>query len=288
MNSEIQIDTPKMSRRSFINKGLLGGAGIATAGILGESYQNSFDLKVTKHDIAIKDLPDEFDGFRIVHITDPHNSIYMKFSYLEHAFEIAQKLAPDLFVLTGDYVTARVRDIPPVMKLIGALKAPCGKVGVLGNHDHWTDEKVVRKYLHKSGVEELTNKNTIIRRNGAGICMAGVADFWNERTDNKAAFAGVPAGMPRIFLVHNPDYVECMPGEFRIDLTLSGHTHGGQVVLPVIGAPFPNSRYGQKYLSGMVQAPHCRVYVSRGIGFVRVGRINCPPEIPVFTLRKDI
>jgi hypothetical protein len=275
----------KISRRKFLKFALAGAAGVTGAGATAGAFSfDTYDLKVSHSAVPIKGLPKEFDGFRIAHLTDLHNGPGIKLDYLSRAIDVASSLAPDLFVLTGDYVTAQEVYIRPVMKLIEKLSAPYGKLAVLGNHDHWANAELTRNCLKEAGATEITNTNIILSRAGAQICVAGVGDLWEDSQRLYAAFRGVPEEMPRLLLSHNPDYAEEMPGGYRVDLMISGHTHGGQVVLPLLGAPFAPSRYGQKYCSGMKQGKYCRVYISRGIGCIRAIRFNCPPELPVLTL----
>ncbi|MDD4062145.1 MAG: metallophosphoesterase, partial [Kiritimatiellae bacterium] len=159
---------------------------------------------------------------------------------------------------------------------------------VLGNHDYWTDAPRVAASLESAGIPLLTNKHVLLRRDGDVLCIAGVNDVWstNPPPDAAAALAGVPQDVPRIVLCHNPDYAEVAPRDVRIDLMLSGHTHGGQVRLPFVG-PLILPIQHRKYAEGLVQGPTCPVFISRGLGMVGVPmRLNCKPELPLITLRK--
>jgi predicted MPP superfamily phosphohydrolase len=119
------------------------------------------------------------------------------------------------------------------------------------------------------------------------ICIGGVGDLWEAEIDAGRAFAGVPPSMPRLLLSHNPDAAEVLPPDLRVDLMLSGHTHGGQVAFPVIGAPLAPTAYGKKYLGGLCRGPTCPVVVSRGVGItVLPVRLSVPPELVLITLRR--
>ncbi len=276
-----------ITRRQFLKKivAVAGGA-VAVGGGIAAFKFDTYDLKITNVNIPIADLPDSFSGFRIAHMTDFHCRDGVRYEYLKRVAASANSLKPDIIVLTGDYVSHERKDIPPVMELIDSLRAKYGKLAVLGNHDHWTDAAMTREYLRKSGAVDLTNTNVLIGKGGEEICFAGVGDVWEDTQKIDEAYHSVPENIPRILLSHNPDYAEVMPAGYRTDFMISGHTHGGQVVLPLYGAPILPSDYGQKYASGLVEGPHCRVYISRGIGFIHKFRWNCRPELPVFTLVK--
>ena len=135
-----------------------------------------------------------------------------------------------------------------------------------------------------AGIAELYNSGTWLERAGARLRLAGVGDLWTDRQDLDAALADTRAQDASILLSHNPDYVEEI-SDSRVGLVVSGHTHGGQVVLPVVGAPRVPSEFGQKYLRGLVQGPQCRVFITRGLGTVTPPvRFCCRPEIALLTI----
>src|SRR5262249_27308037 len=123
-----------------------------------------------------------------------------------------------------------------------------------------------------------------------GLAISAVGDLWEDRQDYRRALDGLPASMPRLLLSHNPDVAEeaaFIASGLRVDLMLSGHTHGGQIRLPGVGAPISSSRFGQKYCEGLVEGPACRVFVCRGIGVSAFPlRLGVPPEIAVLELRR--
>lgn len=269
------------SRRNFLKIAAAGGLGaLAYGGVKFDTYE----YRTTRTSINIRDLPIEFEGFTIVQLTDIHCRKMVSYEYLRKVFAAANLIQPDLFMLTGDYISHNEKDIPRVMNLIAGLEAPHGKVAVLGNHDHWTNVNMVISGLEDSGAKVLTNKNARFQRGAAEICVAGVGDLWEDAQNLDEAYRGIPENMPRLLMSHNPDYAEEMPPGYRTDLMISGHTHGGQVSLPIYGPPILPSKYCMKYASGLVQGPHCPVYVSRGVGFIAYFRWNCPPEISVLTL----
>lgn len=276
-------------RRKFLKIAAAVGASssLAAGGVFHSVYVEKYHLSISRTDIPIDGLPPAFDGFKIGLIADMHLSRYLPSKYLYRAVKLANTSGADVFALVGDYVSGGVFRIPKVIDILAGLQAPYGIFAVLGNHDHWTDAAETRTQLEKHGIPDLTNRHTMIERDGSQICLAGVGDLWEDKQRLDLAFNGVPPEMPRVLLSHNPDYAEEMPAGYRVDIMLSGHTHGGQVKLPLIGAPILPSRYGQKYREGLVEGPRCRVFVSRGVGFVRFYRFNCPPEIPLITLRRN-
>jgi uncharacterized protein len=170
---------------------------------------------------------------------------------------------------------------------------------VLGNHDYYGDARRMSRALIDAGVTMLENSRMFLQSRagpllpappeGPALCIAGLDDFVEGHIDIDAALAGVPATMPRLLLQHNPDAAEYFglagPAAPRVDLMVSGHTHGGQVALPFLGSPIVPSLYGQKYAGGLVEGPAFRVLVSRGIGMAILPvRLGVPPELVEFTL----
>jgi len=203
--------------------------------------------------------------------------------------EQTNALNPHLICLTGDYVHRSPEYIRPLADALADLRASIGLVGVLGNHDWQEDAALTRQEFARVGVRLIDNTRLVLTSNrklndGAseGLCIAGVGDLWKHTQDYQAALGNLPEKMPRILLAHNPDTAE-EPGlraAPRVDLMLSGHTHGGQIYVPGLGTPVVPSRYGQKYAQGLVQGPACPVYVSCGLGMALLPvRIGVLPEI---------
>jgi hypothetical protein len=197
-------------------------------------------------------------------------------------------------VLTGDYIHSEIRWIRPAAELFRPLvESGVPALGVLGNHDWWAAGNEMRAALERIGVRMIDNDRVFIdaatqRVVGSvpvrGLCIAGLGDLLTHVVDVDAALAGVPDGMARVVLAHVPDTAEepglISAGSPRIDLMLSGHTHGGQVKIPGLGTPIVPSKYGQKYAGGLVQGPRFRVLVSRGVGMsILPVRLGVPPEI---------
>jgi predicted MPP superfamily phosphohydrolase len=179
---------------------------------------------------------------------------------------------------------------------LAKLRPRIGTVAVLGNHDWWEDApRICRAFagtdivLIDNDRRVLTSDRKLVPTAEAGLALCGVGDLWEDSPDYHTALGGLPASLPRLLLSHNPDVAE-EPGfvqsGLRVDLMLSGHTHGGQISIPKYGAIVTSSRFGNKYAKGLIQGPVCPVFVSRGIG-VSAFPLRCgvPPEIVVLELR---
>jgi predicted MPP superfamily phosphohydrolase len=272
----------KLNRRRFLAwsvRGLCVAAGI-------KAYAEPYDLRLERRDIPIRGLSPALDGYRIAVISDIHYPRQISAEYVRGAVALANQFQPDLLALPGDFTDHKGSATVPAMRdLFGEARARDGVVGVLGNHDHWLDAEGVRRELHAhTPVRLLENQHFIVERRDAGLAIGGVGDLWEGVVDPDRAFAGVAPDMPRILLAHNPDFAEDMTASVRVDLQISGHTHGGEGV--VLGhAPFVPSRYGNKFRQGLVQGKVNRVYVTRGICAIRRVRFFCPPEVSALTLR---
>ena len=288
------------SRRQFITflTRRLAAPGLL-AGSLGGAY-TLYEAKrpeISRVELALRNLPAAFDGTAVAFLSDTHHGPFVPLSYLAEVVEMTNALRPDVVLLGGDYVQrrkglhrfrrARNEEIVDGIGVLGALRAPEGRFAVLGNHDHRTNPALVRRTLAAHGFTDLTNTGVWLQRGESRLRIAGVDDIRTGRPRLGPALESVGPGDACLLLTHNPDYVEYIRDP-RVDLVLSGHTHGGQVVLPFYGAPLTSSDFGQKYRAGLVQGPKARVYVSRGIGTISLPvRFCCPPEIVLLTLRRS-
>jgi uncharacterized protein len=273
-----------ISRRAFLK----GGALLGGALVLGSFVQEMRDLRVERLTVKIRDLAPEFNGFTICQVTDVHHSVLVSLDYINRVVETANSLNPDLTVLTGDYVDVSKEHIVPAIKALSALRAASGLLSILGNHDNFVGKYRSMDALASFNIPLLDNSHRIIERKKGSLCIAGVKDYSEDYPDASKALRGVDGDIPRILLSHHPDYAEKLPRGERVDLVLSGHTHGGQVRLPFGYAPVIRSNYGQRYSGGLVESASNKtpVYVSRGIGVVLLPmRINCPPELTVIRLQ---
>lgn len=262
--------------------GMLGAAGlVASYPFCIERY-----LVLTNHYlIPVPNLPAAFAGLRIVQLTDLHYGPLVPLALIRHVVRRANELQPELIVCTGDYVQAKrtIAQIDAVWPLLAELKAPAGVFSVLGNHDHWADTERSRHWLRATG-QDLRHQAKAIEKEGARLWFAGAGDLWEDHRDLDEVLGAVPDDDCRIVLAHNPDTADTGFSR-RVDLMLSGHTHGGQVVFPLIGAPVLPVR-NKTYASGLKTSPGgTSVFIARGIGWAHLPvRFNCPPEIAVLEL----
>ncbi len=281
-----------MNRRRFLKicaGSALGGVAAVT---LGHGIYETEMLTVRHLSVRVRHLPAPFSGATIAFLSDFHHSQVVPRAYLERVVATANALEADYIVLGGDYVTAGWKYnllhgksyIAPCFEVLSKLRARSGKYGVTGNHDTSVGLDEVNSAMTAAGIFNLSNRGVWLERNGTRLRLCGVGDLLTQSRHLPAALGDATERDAVILATHNPDYAEHMDDP-RVGLILSGHTHGGQVVLPIIGAPVNPSYFGQKYLYGLVQAPHTQVYVTRGIGVLPIPiRVNCPPEIAVLTL----
>jgi len=301
MKKVIGVFTQPIPRRTFL-KGLLGVLGIAGVGV-GKGYANTTpsQLRLEKISISLENLPPSFRGFKIGQLTDLHSSPIGSKENIRHAAEVIMREEPDIIILTGDFIghsamffAGEVHDFDPdyvtqCTEALSSLKAPLGIYAVLGNHDFWSGphatQVLVQEFESKLGVQWLRNRNVALEREGQTIALAGVDDYWEKSCSLQRALDGVGEDTPCILLSHNPDINEIMFDFHRADLIISGHTHGGQVVFPIIGPPFKPGINQLKYIAGLVRDGNRQTYTSRGVGHLMAPiRFNCPPEVTLFTL----
>ncbi|MCL5773364.1 MAG: metallophosphoesterase [Firmicutes bacterium] len=246
-----------------------------------------FLVQVKEVDIVDEDIPDSFDGARIVFMSDIHHGPYLSRNRVKGFVKKANALKPDIIILGGDYVQGR-RYIKPCFEELKNLKAPLGKFGVLGNHDHWGDADLTRRCMKDAGITLLDNRSEWIDNGAAGgrIKIGGIGDLWHEKPDIEATIHDVTEKDFVILVTHNPDYAEEIKTH-KIRLVLSGHTHGGQVTLFGLLAAHLPTKYGQKYRGGIVTTEYTKVIVSKGTGTIYPPvRFFCRPEIYLIRLKK--
>jgi len=272
-----------MTRRKFIRLGgVIVGAGLlASYPVFIERY-----LILTNHyRIPVPNLPQAFSGFRLVHLTDLHYGLLVPLAAIRYVIYRANRINRDLVVCTGDYVHERAAttQIDTVWPLLANLKAPFGVHSVLGNHDHWADTARSQQWLRVTS-QDLRHKAKRIVKGGETLWIAGAGDLWEDHRSLDEVLSEIPDSDCRIVLAHNPDTAD---SEFsgRVDLMISGHTHGGQVDIPFVGPPVLPVR-NKTYTSGLKVSPRgSPVFISKGIGWtIYPVRFNCPPEIAVLEL----
>ena len=269
-----------LTRRDALRAITATGAGLVAGPLAyGASYERH-RLVLVESDIPVSGLPPSLDGLRVGLITDIHHSATVSATDVTRAVELLKSARPDLVVLGGDYVTYGNRAyVEPVAELLSPLAgAPHGSFAVLGNHD---DDRDMPAALTKNRFTVLKDQVTRIEVKGEMLDIAGIR-FWTRRTTHVSqALKG--AGPTTILLAHDPRRLT-QAAELNVPLVLSGHTHGGQVVLPIVGAlaktDFPT-------LAGSMAMGNTSLFVSRGVGTVYVPvRLRCPPDVSVLTLRR--
>jgi predicted MPP superfamily phosphohydrolase len=267
-----------LTRRSALKAlaaGVVGGtAGIATHGYAYERHE----LQVSEIDLPVAGLSPRHEGLRVGFITDLHHSAYLGADEVARAAELILRRRPDLIILGGDYVTLRDRRfMSPCAEALGRLDAPHGVFAILGNHD---DDRLMPAALAARGFGVLKDDRTTLTIRGEPLTLVGIR-FWTRKIDRIAALVGRSDGTT-ILLAHDPRRL-IEAAELAIPAMLSGHTHGGQLVLPGIG---PLGGRSFPVIAGRGEREGTRIFVSRGIGTVYVPiRVNCPPEVAIVTLR---
>ncbi|HVU62712.1 MAG TPA: metallophosphoesterase [Phycisphaerales bacterium] len=290
-----------LGRRAFLGRASVAAVLPATAGVA--ALSTPWALTTKRYRVPIRDLPPELDGLRIAQLADTHLGAWIPRSHIDRAVQIALDLKPDLYFLTGDYIHIFPDYVTPGLEALRPLvedRRAIGTLAVRGNHDHYGNGHLTLAALHAIGARVIENDRLFLdaarrtltdRIPDRGLCIAGLADLWQDRIDPAAALRDVPGAMPRIMLAHNPDCAEVVARDrpdSRIDLMVSGHMHGGQVWLPIIGTPWVPSSYGTKYAYGLVRGPLGPVIISAGVGMSGVPmRLMVPPEVVEITLTRE-
>lgn len=272
-----------ISRRQFLRRGGLLGASalLASYPVFIERYL----IQTNYYRIAVPNLPDAFSGFRIIQLADLHYGFLVPLAVIRYAVDQANALKHDLIVCTGDYVHEKrsTKQIDIVWPYLARLNAQYGVHSVLGNHDHWANTERSQQWLTETN-QDLRHKIKVIEKDGQRLWLAGAGDFMEDHRNLDNLLAGVPHSDCRIVLAHNPDTADT---EFstRVDLLISGHTHGGQINIPFFGPPVLPVR-NKTYSNGLKKSPRgMNVFISKGIGWaIYPVRFNCPPEIAVLEL----
>ena len=280
----------RITRRRFLQLSSLGGAGLLV-------YSGEFErhrLEITHRTVELTRLSPALDGLRIAQLSDVHYEQYTEPYFVRDVVEQVNKLAPDLVMMTGDYVSEG-----PLPRSYGAKSSyPCAEIlagircpqrwSVLGNHDATVGPEIVIDALQSHGLPVLENRHVPFERDGARLWIAGVKDIGVSDPDlHRAAPRGLQTAQePVILLAHEPDYADEVMRHGGVDLMLSGHSHGGQVRLPLVGALY-TPPLAHKYVEGHFHLGNgLQLYVNRGIGTVGIPiRFDCRPELTLITLR---
>jgi len=280
-----------LTRRQMIVRTTLAlGAAAAGYGFLIEPRR----IVVERIEVRLRRLPPEFDGFRIAQLSDIHYGPYMSSDFIRRAVGEINQLKPEMVVLTGDFVShplgkSNGREgaemyAPPCADALRGLRPAYGVYAVLGNHDHWNHPGIVKDSLGGAGFPVLRNQAVVLEKDNARLWLVGVDDVMVAKADLEQAMKRVPPSEAALLLAHEPDFAD-RAAKFPIDLQLSGHSHGGQVRIPWLGATILPV-LAKKYPMGHYRIGNLQLYTNRGFGVINPPvRFLCPPEITLITLR---
>jgi predicted MPP superfamily phosphohydrolase len=283
-------------KTNVTRRGFLLGSGAVAAGMAFYSGEIArHEISVVTRPIAINNLPAAFQNFRIVQISDIHYEEYAEPSFVARVIGQVNALAPDLVVLTGDYVS-----FGPLGRsfALGAMErcaeqlshvACARRYAVMGNHDSVLGAPTIRPILAAVDIPLLVNEHVPIERGGERLWLSGIHDPVTHVPNLETAIPERPDG-PVLLMSHGPDYADEVlvhPRGRLVDLMISGHTHGGQVRIPFV-PPVHLPEGGRKYIEGLFRFGRMQLYVNRGIGTTGLPlRLNCPPEITLMTLQSS-
>jgi uncharacterized protein len=274
------------TRRQFLS-GLVSAPLVAVSATAAYSRLiEPYNYLISETDILIRNLPTAFEGFRITQLTDIHHSRILGLNEVRRVVSLAQQTKPDMFVLTGDYSTSYRRYIEPCAEALSSLSAPEGVWAVLGNHDHYTDPELTTRALQRQHIAVLNNAHTTLRHGSDSLQLSGIDDWTWNAADWSRAFSGLTPDTPTILLSHQPSVLDFEQTE-NVALILSGHTHGGQLSFPLLGAPARFATNDMKYARGLFRRGDTQLYVSTGTGVIGLPlRFGVRPEIAVLRLRR--
>ena len=243
-------------------------------------------LDCSKETVELPRLTPEFDGYRLIQLSDIHFGTWINGRRLAKVVAWVNARQPDSIAITGDFVSRTPERYANELSAVLADLAPRDvTVAVLGNHDHWTDPDAVGRILEASKIVHLKNGVHTVTRGRAGLHLAGVDCTYLMQDRLDSVLAMIPGEGAAVLLAHEPDYADISAATGRFGLQISGHSHGGQIVLPKIGAPVLPP-HGRKYPTGRYQMNGMVQYTNRGLGTAHFRvRFNCRAEVTEFTLR---
>jgi uncharacterized protein len=270
-------------RRDFIRKTLQTGL-LATLGSYGYGSLLERRLITSKRlTVRLPGVGPGLSGFKIAHLSDLHLHPYTDAATIAKAVAVTNALAPDVVLLSGDFITHRGSDAEELAELLTGLRSPQGTFACMGNHDCWYQPWFVRQHFTAAGIGVLENRGTEITHQGESLWIGGLDSAWAGRPELMGALP-VKKDLPTVLLVHEPDYADIVASVRRPLLQLSGHSHGGQVRVPFAGAVV-TVPWAKKYIRGLYQVGEVTLHVSPGIGCTSHGvRFACPPEVTLITL----
>ncbi|MFZ5910298.1 MAG: metallophosphoesterase [Chloroflexota bacterium] len=282
-----------LTRRDFLKLMKFTGLEVALMAFGGGIYMKAYEptwLEVVEVNLKLPRLPRSFSGMRVLQLSDLHYGGWMTSERLEGFLDVAVSLSPDLVVITGDFVMKYSfdpeysNDLDELALALQKLTSAFPTAGVFGNHDHWLGQMAMLDLLQKAGVTDLNNGVYPLKNGSETLYLAGVDSALKRRDRLGMVLAQLPADGCALLLAHEPDYADTSASYGRFDLQLSGHSHGGQFVMPFVG-PLVLPPLGRKYAQGLYRVRDMLQYTNRGLGMVRpYVRFNCRPEMTLFTL----
>lgn len=242
-------------------------------------------VRVRTIELELERLPRELDGYRIAQLSDLHIGSMFPATAAKAFVVATNRLAPDLVALTGDYLTSGSRFHEDVARLLTTFEAKDGTFAVWGNHDNYGDREPLRTLLQRGGVRLLENESTTVERDGAQLTLVGVDDIYSRRSDVEASFRTVASGSAIVALVHDPKLFPAV-ADRGADLVLTGHTHWGQVALPLLASHVNLAKRFFRFSGGLYRQGASTLYVHPGVGETGPPlRFGVPPEVTLFVLR---
>ena len=275
-----------LSIPNHIGLSLLSGIALAAGSIFYSTKIEPGWLEISTISAKLPRLHPVFNNYRIVQISDIHMGTWITKHRLAKIVKSINRLSPDLIVITGDFVTDLNHTIvADLSSCLYKLRSKDGVFAILGNHDYWSNPKTIRQILEISGIIDLSNEVYSVKRGNEYLHIVGVDDYWENKACLRDVVCKFRENEAAILLAHEPDFAEISSKTNRFDLQLSGHTHGGQVILPKLG-PIVLPKYGRKYPAGLHQIETMLLYTNRGLGTGHPKiRFRCRPEIALLTLQ---
>lgn len=295
------------SRSSLLTRIVLIAAGLLTLSIIYGVFVGKYNFKVREETIVFKDLPEGFDGLKVLQISDLHVGSWDNKDAIEKGIEIINQQEYDILLFTGDFVNTLATEANPWIETLQKIKTPkYGKYAVLGNHDYgeyvkWDTEAAkeanftaIKNNIEKSGFQLLLNENVVVKNNSDSIYLLGVENWglnFKKAGDLKKTSENVPANAFKIVMTHDPSHwdAEIVNHQQKYQLTLSGHTHGMQFGFDIPSVlEWSPAKYIYPEWGGLYNKGHQYIYVNRGFGFhAYSGRVGIWPEITVLELKKS-
>lgn len=289
----MEIESVKMTRRSFIKHIYKFGVGSVILSAMGFGYARYLEpkqLKITRRYLQSTKIPASFDGIKMVLFSDTHLGFNYSVQQFTDLLSLINEEAPDIILFTGDLMDApnKYKEIGKITQLLKELRAPLGKYSIYGNHDHGGyGTEIIKMIMKEADFELLINRHKkLYNKMNEYIYISGLDDGLLGKPDPQKTLQGIESTVYSILLSHQPDLVDTIQN-YSVDLQLSGHSHGGQIQLPFYG-PIFTPIGATKYIEGLYQVGSTELYVNRGIGTTRMPfRFLCPPELTIFTLKPE-